>query len=43
MSDKGTVDHPVKNHSLIYAAGFRVIYLVVFWVILDLYPAKNEK
>ncbi|MFN4885569.1 MAG: hypothetical protein ACK5EW_00405 [Bacteroidota bacterium] len=41
MSDKGTVDHPVTNHSFAFASSFTLVYIIIFFVILDLYPTKK--
>lgn len=42
MSNKGTIDHPVTNHSLAYACGFTLVYVLSYFVILDLYPTKKS-
>ncbi len=43
MKNKGTIENPAKDNSLSLALGFSFLYLLVFFIIRDLYPKKNNK
>lgn len=41
MKNKGTLENPAKDNSLVFACGFSFLYLLVFFIIRDLYPKKK--
>lgn len=43
MKNKGTLQNPAKDNSFVFACGFSFLYLLVFYIIYDLYPQKNNK
>lgn len=43
MKNKGTIENPAKDNSFVFACGFSFLYLLVFFIISDLYPKKNNK
>ena len=43
MKNKGTIENPAKDNSFVFACGFSFLYLLVFFIIRDLYPKKNNK
>jgi hypothetical protein len=40
MKNKGTIENPAKDNSFVFACGFSFLYLLVFFIIRDLYPKK---
>jgi|GEM_PF-669380 len=42
LRSRNTIDRPYPEHSLIYATGFVVAYLVFYFILRDLYPMKKK-